>query len=214
MRTNSIRHRIYPTPHFCVTFAPTAEQHEHEQISAKTTSGGRKAATSSWFPTKAQEIVTPSSIEALWVRHILLQTHSLANEVFQILKRGERDFDEIARTLSDCMDTRKSGGEIGWAGIESDHLNGILDLSSRKYLLGHCKPGDTVVLETERGVHVVRADDVMTVLRSVRKPRRRLPGLGKQINHTTPAAPRCGNGSTGKKKNLVNKIHKKYFVET
>ncbi len=148
------------------------------------------------------------------MRYILLQTRSLADEVFQFLKRGERDFDEIARTLSDCVDTRNSGGEIGWVGIESDHLNGILDLSSREYLLRHCKPGDTVVLETERGVHVARVDDVMTVLRSVRKPRRRLPGSGKHINPSAPAAPRRGSGSTGKKGNLVNEIHKKYFVET
>ncbi len=203
---------MYPPPYLRVTISPAAEGHGQAEITAGAASGRKAAAR--WFPTKAQEVVTPSSVEALWVRHILLQTRSLADEVYQLLKRGKRDFDEIARTLSDCMETRNLGGEIGWVGIESDHLDGILGLSAREYLLGHCKPGDIAVLETERGVHVVRVDDVMTkLLQSVRKRRRRLPRFREQhFIHSAPAAPQRG-GNTGKK-NLVNEIHTKYFVET
>ncbi len=213
----SIRRQIYTPTYLRVTISPAAEEHGQAEITAGGAVSERKAPAARWFPTKAQEVVIPSSIEALWVRHILLQTRSLADEVFQLLKRGKRDFDEIARTLSDCMETRNSGGEIGWVGIESDHLDGILGLSAREYLLGHCKPGDIAVLETDRGVHVVRVDDVMTkLLQSVRKRRKSLlPRFRKQhVIHSTAAAAALQGGGNAGKKNLVNDIHKKYFVET
>ncbi len=205
----SIGRQLFLNAHF--TIAPTADGYCQTEITAGAASRGKAAAR--WFPTKAQEVVTPSNVEALWVRHILLQTRSLADEIFQLLKRGERDFDDIARTLSDCAETRNSGGEIGWVGVESGHLDEIMDLSAREYLLGHCKPGDIVVHETERGVHVVMVEDVMMKLQySVRKPMRRLRGFGRQIIHSALVPPRH-DGSTGKT-NFVNEIHKKYFVET
>eukprot|EP00903_Cladosiphon_okamuranus_P014407 g13375.t1 len=67
-----------------------------------------------WFPTKAQETVDYSNVEAMYVRHILVQTEDMAKICLGQIREGA-DFGELASTISDCQATRAKGGEIGWA---------------------------------------------------------------------------------------------------
>ncbi|CAN0361973.1 unnamed protein product [Pylaiella littoralis] len=64
--------------------------------------------------TKAQETVDYSNVEAMYVRHILVQTEDMAKMCLGQIKQGA-DFAELASSISDCKATRDKGGEIGWA---------------------------------------------------------------------------------------------------
>ncbi|CAM9437873.1 unnamed protein product [Scytosiphon promiscuus] len=63
---------------------------------------------------KAQQTVDYSNVEAMYVRHILVQTEEMAKMCLGQIKEGA-DFGELASSISDCQVTRAKGGEIGWA---------------------------------------------------------------------------------------------------
>eukprot|EP01038_Epipyxis_sp_PR26KG_P010730 gene10730-14414_t len=89
--------------------------------------------TSPFVPTlknvknKINEIVSLDDIEAIRIRHIRVQTESMAIECKALLSKGSSDvsFADLASTLSTCEMTRDKGGELGWynGNQVTDNLN-------------------------------------------------------------------------------------------
>ena len=93
------------------------------------------------------------------------------------------NFEEMASILSNCAETRKEGGDIGWVNLSetfnvdgneatkknpNEHLDLILPPSARKELLSTpTKPGDVILAKSERGVHVIQIMDVMVDVRKL-----------------------------------------------
>lgn len=78
----------------------------------------------------------------------------MAEDLMASLRSGI-DFEELAKTISSCESTRESGGEVGWVGKQDDFLEETLPEGVRTVALIH-KPGDVVVVESVRGVHLVK----------------------------------------------------------
>ena len=66
-----------------------------------------------------------SAVTAVRVRHILVQSEEMQNNLHDMLRSGA-DFMELATASSACAATREKGGEIGWAGVNDEHLDEIL----------------------------------------------------------------------------------------
>ena len=118
------------------------------------------------------------SVTAVRVRHILVQTDELGEMLRQQLREGA-SFGELAAAASAC-DTRDKGGEVGWSGVNDEHLDEILPKEVRAQAIG-MKPGDVALARSERGVHVVQVVDVFQTLNIDSNPRTRgLPGTGRR----------------------------------
>ena len=118
-----------------------------------------------------------SAVSAVRVRHILVQSEEMQRGLHDMLKGGA-DFTELARASSDCASTREKGGEIGWSGVNDEHLDEILPKAVRELAIA-TKPGDVVLAESELGRHLVQVVDVFQTLQVDSNPRTRgLPGSG------------------------------------
>ena len=65
-------------------------------------------------------------VTAVRVRHILVQTAEMANELRRAVASGSAKFDQLAGMASGCAATRDKGGEVGWSGVDDEHLDEIL----------------------------------------------------------------------------------------
>ena len=118
-----------------------------------------------------------SAVSAVRVRHILVQSEEMQRGLHDMLKGGA-DFTELARASSDCASTREKGGEIGWSGVNDEHLDEILPKAVRELAIA-TKPGDVVLAESALGRHLVQVVDVFQTLQVDSNPRTRgLPGSG------------------------------------
>ena len=118
-----------------------------------------------------------SAVTAVRVRHILVQTESLAAELRDQLRAGG-DFGKLAEAVSGCAHTREKGGEVGWSATNDEHLDEIVPRDVRAAAM-HMKPGDVAVLCSGLGQHVVQVVDVFQTLHIESAPRTRgLPGVG------------------------------------
>ncbi|KAL3904343.1 MAG: hypothetical protein SGARI_004965, partial [Bacillariaceae sp.] len=81
-----------------------------------------------------------------------------------------------------CTDTKENGGSIGWVtiddvdGIKNEHLDGLFPHQARQQAVHiTTKPGDVVLVQSERGFHLVQVVDVMADVRKMAylKQRRR-----------------------------------------
>ena len=116
-------------------------------------------------------------VSAVRVRHLLAQTDGMARLLRSQLREGA-EWDELASAASDCEWTRSKGGEVGWSGVEDEHLDEILPREVRAQAIG-MKPGDIALAPSARGIHVLQVVDVFQSLQIDEKPRTRgLPGSG------------------------------------
>jgi len=137
-----------------------------------------------------RKIIPPSNVEAVRLSHILFASEDLARESLQNLKSANTQFEELARLLSNCELTREKGGEIGWINTniiatdttvavdgnddDDDYLNELLPRDARIQLLEqYLKPGDVIMLETVRGHHLIKIQDVMLNVRKLASKRNR-----------------------------------------
>ena len=108
---------------------------------------------------------------ALRLSHVLFATSDMALQALELLtKNGDENtnFETRARMTSLCQETRDEGGNVGWVGLDEDfdggqngHLDSILPPSARKRIAETpSKPGDVLLVESERGVHLVQIVDV------------------------------------------------------
>ena len=75
-----------------------------------------------------------SNLQAIRLKHILFATEDLAKASLNELRSAGLFFDDLAKQLSNCAETRDEGGEIGWVNIETDgneHLDFILPKHAR-----------------------------------------------------------------------------------
>ena len=148
--------------------------------------GGWTDSRGTWFPNRIQEVLGVESIIATRVSHALFQTEELARSVLAQVKAGA-DFADLAAAASACEETRPKAGEIGWVGLEDEHLDELLPREGRVVALQQ-KPGDVVLAETGRGWHLIKVVDIMTKskARTLRKNTagsggRRLAGSGDAL---------------------------------
>jgi len=138
------------------------------------------------YPTRRGETVDSRKIvvshrqhlEAMRLNHILFATEPLATSTLVLLRKASLNFPELASQISNCEETRDHAGSIGWVSMEenfstnpekkddevgiNDHLDGILPPQARQSVLYmNTKPGDIVMVESERGFHLVQIADVM-----------------------------------------------------
>lgn len=137
--------------------------------------------------TRASDKMDASSspLLALRLSHILFVTEELAKQSLEKLTKAEWNFEEMAKVVSNCPETRLEGGGVGWVDLNEDfssshdtttsskknpnqHLDLILPASARKQILSTpTKPGDIILVESFRGVHLVQVVDVMVDVRKL-----------------------------------------------
>jgi len=141
------------------------------------------------YATKASEVVDSRSIQAFYLRHILVETPEMARAILEEIKKGQ-DFSELAQGISACAQTRSEGGAIGWVdaldAVSTSPVNTeaqavveeLLPNEAREAISSN-KPGDIVLVQSTRGWHLIKVEDVMTKLNTLSKvPGKRLPGSG------------------------------------
>ena len=137
-----------------------------------------------------------SPLLALRLSHILFASTELAKQSLDKLTKAEWNFDKMAMVVSNCPETREEGGSVGWVNLNEDftsssydtsstsalpnsasettkknpnqQLDLILPPSARKQILSTpTKPGDIILVESHRGVHLVQVVDVMVDVRKL-----------------------------------------------
>lgn len=148
-------------------------------------------------------------LQAVNIQHILFASDDLAQTSLHELRTAERQFEDLARLVSACPETRDKGGAIGWItvndpdGLKNEHLDEIFPAEARDTLIHiTTKPGDVVLVESSRGFHLVQIVDVMANVRRMAtiRPRSKKSG-GLKSGALTGA---LENGST--KQELTYKV--------
>jgi len=128
-------------------------------------------------------------LTAVRLRHILFATEELSQATLHQLRSGDVLFENLARQLSACAETRDKGGEIGWVSVKNagsslnttmmegeDYLDPIIPSTARETVVQiTTKPGDIISVQSDRGFHLVQVVDVMADVRKMAtlKPRSR-----------------------------------------
>jgi len=154
-----------------------------------------------------------SPLLALRLSHILFASEELAAQTLDKLTKAEWNFEDMATKVSNCGETREEGGNIGWLNLGEDfvgaaaddetatvvdgtekgtkknpneHLDLILPPSARERILSTpTKPGDILMVESSRGVHLVQVVDVMVDVRRLSYVKARRSKKKKQQQQTT-----------------------------
>ncbi|KAL7454273.1 hypothetical protein ACHAWC_008797 [Mediolabrus comicus] len=126
-----------------------------------------------------------SPLLALRLSHILFASKELATQTLDKLTAAEWNFEQMAESVSNCAETREEGGSIGWLNLSekfdddgnnnslemknpNEHLDLILPPSARQHIIKTpSKPGDILLVESNRGVHLVQVVDVMVDVRKL-----------------------------------------------
>jgi tRNA-2-methylthio-N6-dimethylallyladenosine synthase len=154
----------------------------HHKMVAKTSFDVGTTATV--YPTKrgdeidSRKIVAHNSagknyLTAVRVSHILVQNEELAKIFLAQLREADVTFEKLAGLISDCVETREHGGNVGWVSCSegdgtNEHLDEILPPDAREQLLkSSSKPGDIVKVTSKRGYHLVQIVDLMMDVRKM-----------------------------------------------
>jgi hypothetical protein len=111
-----------------------------------------------WF--KQQETERLRKVSSVRVRHILVSSLDLATDLHDQLRNSRTDFETLAAQISNCETSREEGGNVGWVGLKDDFLDEVLPPDARVAALAK-KPGDITLVETARGWHIIKVEDVM-----------------------------------------------------
>jgi len=131
------------------------------ELSGAWSSEGKKGAgqrSKEWFQQQEQERVR--KVQSVLVRHILVSTSDLALQLQDQIRDSKTDFETLASQISNCEASREEGGNVGWVSLGDDFLDDVLPANAREAALLK-KPGDMTLVETERGWHLVKVEDVM-----------------------------------------------------
>jgi hypothetical protein len=127
---------------------------------------------------RINQLVQPTSIEAIKARHILLQSESLAHDCHRLLSNPLNsttesmeviDFTSLAKSLSLCELTKDRGGEFDWMDEQKDEC--VFPIEVINTLLG-MKKGDLKIVSSTAGWHIVQLLDVVTKLSPLAKRRK------------------------------------------
>lgn len=83
-----------------------------------------------------------TNLKAIRMKHILFATEDLATSSLHELRSAGLFFDDLAKQISNCAESREQGGEIGWVNVVddndgdgNDHLDLILPQAARNKVL-------------------------------------------------------------------------------
>jgi hypothetical protein len=141
------------------------------ELSGAWSSEGAKGAgqrSKGWFQQQEQERLR--KVQSVRVRHILVSSSDLALQLKDQLRDLKTDFEELALQISNCESSRKEGGNVGWVSMEDTFLDEVLPLEAREAALSK-KPGDTTLVQTSRGWHLIKVEDSMYDLARAIAPR-------------------------------------------
>jgi hypothetical protein len=123
-------------------------------------------------------------LTAIRLAHILFASRELAEASLHELRSASISFEDLARQISNCAETRYKGGALGWISISDkneksedpdEHLDLIFPKEAREQTIQiTTKPGDVVLVESPIGFHLVQVADVMADVRkmALRKQRK------------------------------------------
>lgn len=156
-------------------------------------------------------------LTAVRLQHILFATEELAQASLHELRGGtdfntarvaaaasssSSSFEEMAKLVSACVETREQYGMVGWVSVNEDggineHLDLILPREAREQMVQiTTKPGDIVMVESSRGFHLVQVVDVMADVRKMASLRPR----------KNPTASKLEDLLSGQAQNLTYKL--------
>ena len=115
--------------------------------------------------------IVAQQLSAVRLSHILFASEELATKSLNELRSASLSFDDLARQISNCAETREEGGSIGWVSLndaENEHLDLLLPPDARRQVTQQTtKPGDIVMVLSSRGHHLVQVLDVMLDVRQM-----------------------------------------------
>jgi hypothetical protein len=162
-------------------------------------------------------------LTAVRLAHILFASEDLAESSLHELRKASLSFEELAKQISLCSDTRDKGGSIGWVtiddqdGTKNEHLDGLFPNQARVQAIHiTTKPGDIVLVQSHRGYHLVQVQDVMADVKKMSYLKQRKKGDNSfQQGAARVASAAAGGGGihsgafgsdNKEKKNLTYKI--------
>lgn len=151
------------------------------------------------YPTKrgaevdARKIIATGAgrqyLTAVRLAHILFASRDLAESSLHEVRSASISFDDLARQISHCSETRDKGGQLGWISMNNgsdgnEHLNGLFPPEAREQIVQiTTKPGDIALIESSIGFHLVQIVDVMADVRKMafKKERKRVSKDGNPL---------------------------------
>jgi hypothetical protein len=122
-------------------------------------------------------------LTAVRLAHILFASEVLAESSLHELRKASLSFEELAKQISLCSDTRDKGGSIGWVtiddqdGTKNEHLDLLFPNQARVQAIHiTTKPGDIVLVQSHRGYHLVQVQDVMADVKKMSYLKQRKKG--------------------------------------
>mmetsp|Transcript_4037 Transcript_4037/g.12129 ORF Transcript_4037/g.12129 Transcript_4037/m.12129 type:complete len:630 (+) Transcript_4037:66-1955(+) len=97
----------------------------------------------------------PENVEAVKIRHVLVESEELADEVISLVKAGKVQLAELARSLSTCEKTKGSGGDLGW---HYKDINVTLEPEVEETVF-RIRPNNLVKVQSKLGWHVLVVED-------------------------------------------------------
>lgn len=89
----------------------------------------------------SRKIVGDQQLSAIRLSHILFSSQELATNSLGQVCLANISFDELAKQISNCAETREQGGFVGWVSLDDEgssvnnHLDLILPPDARKQVL-------------------------------------------------------------------------------
>jgi len=154
-------------------------------------------------------------LTAVRIAHILFASMDLAETSLHELRKANLSFEELAKQISMCSESRDKGGSVGWVtiddqdGSKNEHLNEIFPPQARQQAIHiTTKPGDIVLVESPRGFHLVQILDVMADVRkmSMLKQRKVTKNSSALLSGVRVASAGVSEGSGKDKKDLTYKL--------
>ena len=176
------------------------------------------------YPTKRGETIDSRKIiatgagrlhlTAVRIAHILFASEDLAESSLHELRKATMSFEELAKQISMCSESRDKGGAIGWVtiddqdGSKNEHLDELFPAQARQQAIHiTTKPGDIVLVQSPRGYHLVQILDVMADVRKMSMlKQRRISKNGYSKSGARVAADGVNSISTKEKKDLTYKL--------
>lgn len=112
---------------------------------------------------------SPKDIEAVRIRHCRVDTEELAEVVYKKVVRREESLEDMAKILSTCTASKKSGGDLGWWWKDEAVPEDREQFGVNEQLLGaalRTRPNRLEKIKTRDGWHVFMVEEVRHVIRT------------------------------------------------
>jgi len=103
----------------------------------------------------------PENVESVKLRHILVETEVLADDIIELVKSERTSLRDLAPGLSICEISKANGGDLGWFEQGSEDLEPeILEIV---FLV---RPNTLQKVKSKRGWHVLVVEDARHTIQS------------------------------------------------